>query len=120
MSRHEILLDQDVYFSTAKFLISLGHDVLRVSDLGLAQASDETLLKEAGSQDRLFVTRDRDFGNLVFVRSLKVGVLYLRILPGQLEIVHTEFERILSIYSETELKGAFVVIQARRHRFRHI
>ena len=114
------LLDQDVYASTARFLTSLGHDVVRVSQLGLAQAADERLLAEARSQARILVTRDRDFGSLVFVRLLGSGVLYLRILPSTQNAVHAELEAVLKTYSENELQRAFVVVEPDGHRIRRL
>jgi predicted nuclease of predicted toxin-antitoxin system len=74
------LLDQDVYAATRQFLLSLGHDVVQVSQLGLSQATDEQLLAAAQEQGRILITRDRDFGTLVFARALGSGVLYLRML----------------------------------------
>lgn len=74
----KLLLDQDVYESTARFLIDSGFDVVRVAELGMARASDEENLKKALELERIFVTRDRDYGNLVFVKRIKCGVLYLR------------------------------------------
>jgi len=59
-----LLLDQDVYETTARFLIDLRHDVVRVAELGMAQASDEENLKKALDLNRIFVTRDRDYGNI--------------------------------------------------------
>jgi len=115
-----LLLDQDVYEITARFIIGLGHDVVRVAELGMAQASDEENLKKALELNRIFVTRDRDYGNLVFVKNIKSGVLYLRILPSNLYSVHAEFERILNLYDEQELKSAFIVIEAGKHRYRRI
>ena len=41
------LLDQDVYGTTARLLDSFGHDVVRVAQIGLAQAEDEELLRVA-------------------------------------------------------------------------
>ncbi len=115
-----LLLDQDVYETTARFLIDLQHDVVRVAELGMAQASDEENLKKALELNRVFVTRDRDYGNLVFVKGIRSGVLYLRILPSIINQVHTELERVLNLYDEQKLKSAFVVIEAERHRFRKI
>jgi predicted nuclease of predicted toxin-antitoxin system len=60
----KFLLDQDVYGTTLRFLGDLGHDVIPVAQIGLAQASDEELLKTAQELGRIFVTRDRDFGSL--------------------------------------------------------
>ncbi|MDQ3131352.1 MAG: DUF5615 family PIN-like protein [Acidobacteriota bacterium] len=116
----KLLLDQDVYEVTARFLIDLQHDVLRVRELGMAQASDEENLKKALELNRVFVTRDRDYGNLVFVRKIRSGVLYLRILPSNINQIHAEFARVLSLYDEHEVKSAFIVIEAGKHRFRKI
>jgi len=69
----KFLVDHDVYGATARFLTGLGHDIIQVARIGLAQAEDEDLLKVAQAQERLFVTRDRDFGGLVFVNTLEPG-----------------------------------------------
>lgn len=116
----KLLLDQDVYEKTARFLIALEHDVVRVSELGMARATDEENLKKAIELNRIFVTRDRDYGNLVFVKEIRSGVLYLRILPSNINLIHAELERVLNLYEENELKSAFVVIEAEKHRFRKI
>lgn len=116
----KLLTDQDVYEITVKFLIGLKHGVVRVSELGMAQASDEENLNKALELGRIFVTRDRDYGNLVFVKQIRTGVLYLRVLPSDINSVHAELERVLTEYDENKLKSAFVVIEAGRHRFRKI
>lgn len=115
-----LLLDHDVYGATARFLTDVGHEVVQVAQIGLAQAADEDLLKVAQDQSRLFVTRDRDFGGLVFVNALGTGVLYLRILPSTQSAVHRELERVLASYAEEELRNAFVVIEPGGHRFRKL
>jgi predicted nuclease of predicted toxin-antitoxin system len=116
----KFLLDQDVYAATMRFLKDLGYDVVPVAQIGLSQADDSDLLKKAQEQDRIFVTRDRDFGGLVFVSGLGAGVIYLRLLPSTQNATHQELARVLKIYSEDELKGAFVVVEPGRHRFRKI
>jgi predicted nuclease of predicted toxin-antitoxin system len=114
------LLDQDVYAVTARFLAGLAHDVVQVGQIGLSQASDEELLAVAQEQRRIFITRDRDFGALVFVKVLGSGVLYLRMLPSTQDSVHMELERVLRSHSEEELRKAFVVVEAGVHRFRRL
>lgn len=114
----KFLLDQDVYAATARFLSALGHEVVPVAHLGLAQAADEALLKTAHAQGRILVTRDRDYGSLVFVKALGAGVLYLRMLPATQHLVHNELARVLKIYTETELHRAFVVIEPDGYRVR--
>ncbi|MFQ5398696.1 MAG: DUF5615 family PIN-like protein [Anaerolineae bacterium] len=116
----KLLLDQDVYAFTIRFLKEMGHDVVPVAQLGLSQATDEDLLQVAQEQQRIFITRDRDFGHLVFVKELGTGVLYLRILPSTKNAVHRELEKVLSTYTETELAKAFVVIEPAGHRIRRL
>ena len=114
------LLDQDVYAITARHLRAQGHDVVTASDLGQSRATDEALLSMAHQQERLFVTRDRDFGGLVFVRDFGAGVIYLRSSPSLIHAVHEELDRVLESYEETDLRNAFVVVEPNRHRFRRL
>ena|SRR2546428_8541038 len=113
-------LDQDVWTSTAHFLRDLGHDVTLAAEIGCARADNSDLLEIARQRDCIFLTRDRDFGGLVFVKRLGSGVIYLRILPSNIESTHQELERVLNSFSEDELKHAFVVVEPGRHRFRKL
>lgn len=116
----KFLADQDVYATTIGFLSDLGHEVVPVAQLGLAQAADAELLRIAHEHGRIFVTRDRDFGGLVFVQGRGPGAIYLRILPSTQNVVHTELERVLTLYTEQELQKSFVVIEPGRHRIRKL
>lgn len=116
----KFLLDQDVYALTERFLREQGYDVVTASESGLSRAADVDLLRTAGEQERFLVTRDKDYGNLVFIHSAGSGVIYLRIMPSTIDDVHTELKEILEIYSETELAKSFVVVEQHRHRIRKI
>ena len=115
-----LFLDHDVYATTGQFLKDLGHNVITASESGHAQTDDIELLRIAHDDDRLLVTRDRDFGRLVFVSRAGSGVIYLRLNPTNLSAVHKELQRVLATYSESELKEAFVVVEIGRHRFRNV
>jgi hypothetical protein len=45
-----LLADQDVYAVTIRFLAGLGHEVIPVAQLGLAQGDDSELLRVAHEQ----------------------------------------------------------------------
>jgi predicted nuclease of predicted toxin-antitoxin system len=115
-----LLLDQDVYAVTARFLVELGHDVVTAADLGRSQSSDADLLRAAHDQNRVFVTRDKDFGSLVFIGDFEAGVIFLRLTLSNIHTVHQELARVLTLYAENQLKDAFVVVEAGRHRFRKL
>src|SRR5437868_5772439 len=114
----KFLVDQDVYASTTQLLRQLGHETETASERGMSRADDADLLRTAGAEGRVFVTRDRDYGGLVFVQDLGAGVIYLRVLPSTLQAVHAELERVLTLYGESDLLGAFVVVEPGRHRVR--
>jgi predicted nuclease of predicted toxin-antitoxin system len=116
----KFLLDQDVYALTERFLREQKYDVVTVSELGLSRAQDSDLLKLAGKQGRIFVTRDRDYGNLVFVHNAGSGVIYLRILPSVMDEVHVELKKVFETYREDELAKSFVVVEKDRHRIRKV
>ena len=78
------------------------------------------MLHTAEEQERILVTRDRDFASLVFVTRTGSGVIYLRLYPATLDAAHSELERVLARYSEDRLRRAFVVVEAGRHRFRDL
>lgn len=114
----KFLLDQDVYALTAGFLREQGYDVKTASEMGLSRAPDTDLLKTAGEEGRIFVTHDKDYGNLVFVHHAGNGVIYLRILPSDMNEVHAELKKVLETHSEDELAHSFVVVEKNRHRIR--
>jgi predicted nuclease of predicted toxin-antitoxin system len=116
----QFLADQDVYALTVSFLRGLGHDVLTAAELGMSKAKDFQLLRTAHDRGRIFVTRDRDFGALVFVQASGPGVIYLRILPSTVQATHAELARALALYTVQQLQSSFVVIEPGRHRIRKV
>ncbi len=116
----KLLLDQDVYAATARWLHQLGHDIVLAAEIDCASATDSELLCRARELERILVTRDRDFGQLVFVAELRTGVIYLRVLPSTVEATHKELETVLVSHSEDELRNAFVVVEPGRHRLRRL
>ncbi len=113
------LFDEDVYASTIRLVSEWGHEVVTAASAVGTSSDDESLLRLAHGQQRIFVTRDRDFGALVFLRRLAAGVIYLRMLPSTQHAVHQQLRIVLDSYSNGDLRNAFVVVEPGRHRFRH-
>ncbi len=116
-----LLADHDVYKVTVDLLRQCGHDVVTAGELGLHKASDKELLEKAKILERLLVTRDKDFGMLVFInKELCPGVIYLKISPAIITEVHNELQKLLGNHTEKDLKTSFCVIEIHRYRIRHI
>ena len=115
------LADQDVWKVTLDLLRDWDHDVLTAKQIGMARASDEDLLKEARRDNRLFITRDKDYGSLVFLGNVaSSGVILLRITPGTIDEVHAELARVFEQHTEEDLRKFFCTVERKRHRIRHI
>jgi predicted nuclease of predicted toxin-antitoxin system len=73
------IVDESAGTAIVEFLRSNGHDVVSVAET-MTQADDQTILIKAVSENRILVTNDKDFAELIF-RSGEVhqGVLLLRL-----------------------------------------
>jgi predicted nuclease of predicted toxin-antitoxin system len=115
------LTDQDVYHVTVAWLRDRGDDVATARELELQQAADHVLLQEARERGRILVTRDKDFGALVFLQVERTpGVILLRLRPTTIEEVHAELNRLLEAHTEEELQELFCVVEPQRHRIRRV
>jgi predicted nuclease of predicted toxin-antitoxin system len=115
------LADQDVWKITLDLLRAWGHDVVTVYEIGMARASDDSLLREAERDGRLFITRDKDYGSLVFLgKTVCTGVILLRIAPETMDEVHAELGRLIQHHTEEELQKLFCTVEPKRHRIRQI
>ena len=59
------IVDESAGFSVANYLRSLNHDVLIVAE-AMPEADDSDILARAVTEERIVVTNDKDFGELVF------------------------------------------------------
>lgn len=113
--------DQDVYQVTIEWLRKEGHDVVTAKELRMQRAADLDLLKKAKGKDRLFLTRDKDFGALVFLRGLEsAGVILLRVMPMVVREVHQQLRRLLREHGEEEMRKSFCVVEPHRYRIRQL
>lgn len=117
----QFLADQDVYKMTLSFLANLGHEVIPAKKIGMHRASDRELLKKAKDTGRLLITRDKDYGALVFIeRELSGGVILLRSEPATINEVHKTLRRVLQENTEKKLQQSFCVVKPYRYRIRVI
>ena len=116
-----ILADQDVYKITIDNLRKWGYDVTTAKELNMDRATDEELLAMANEIDRLLITRDKDFGAILFLRKeFSNGVILLRGNPNQIDELHNQLKRLLLEHSEDKLKTSICVVEHKKYRIRHL
>lgn len=73
-----ILADENLHADIVHWLRAGGHDVSYAAET-MAGEPDESILRRARAEDRIVITDDKDFGELVLRKGLaNAGVLLLR------------------------------------------
>ena len=110
------LADESCDFGVVLALRTAGHDVAAIAEVS-PREEDNSVMERALQEERIVVTEDKDFGQLVYAnRQATGGVLFLRfpakarasITKTVVDIVRRRGER---------LKGKFTVVQPGRVRF---
>lgn len=94
-----------------------GHDVVYIREVGPG-TDDDAVLRLAASQQRILLTEDKDFGELVVRLKLPAhGVVLLRIDPADTD---TKLRRLREVIAQDaeRLLGSLAVIDETKSRFR--
>ena len=113
----KFLADENIHGGIVAWLRASGHDVLYAAEM-TPGSGDETVLELASREDRVLITDDKDFGELVFRRRLvNAGVILVRLsapdLPSRLGRLGSVWPSIV-----THAAGAFTVISDTKVRVR--
>ncbi|MFN3762998.1 MAG: DUF5615 family PIN-like protein [Anaerolineae bacterium] len=113
----KFLADECCDASLVEALRADGHNVLYAVE-SLKGALDEELLARAVAENRIVLTEDKDFGELVYRLRMPVyGIILLRFRVRDRDLKIPSLRRLLRRY-EDRLPGSFVVLEARRARIR--
>lgn len=113
----KLFADENVARDIVAWLRSRGHDVLFAAELQPG-ASDGDWLVRAEQEQRLILTSDKDFGELLFREGLSsYGVILLRLADLPVADALARLQAIWSIV-ETNSNGRFIVVTDRKTRVR--
>ena len=116
-----LLADLHIAPRTGQFLRSLGHDVLRVTDLLPATASNESIVERAGQDQRIILTQDLDMTAIIALsRRQYPSLVTLRLSSVRIEFVNTILQRTLPVLEHDLQQGALVTIEDSRVRLRRL
>jgi predicted nuclease of predicted toxin-antitoxin system len=113
------LADECVSARLVTRLRQAGYDVSYAAEL-VPSMPDSELLGVARRDNRLLLTDDKDFGELVVRRQWRApGVVLMRIVSEQPEIRWRRLQAVIERFGEG-LYGKHIVVDDRRIRFRQI
>ena len=111
------LVDECVDASVAKLLREAGQDLVYMSDVA-PRAADVEVMSRADRENRLLLTEDKDFGDLVFRQAKRVpGIVLLRIPPLRRALKGPRLIAAIERFGET-LLGRYTVVEDVRFRSR--
>ncbi len=97
-------------------LIEGGHDVLSALDSN-PRATDEELLALANEEQRIVLTEDKDFGELVFVRRLPHPCI-VRLVEMTVAEKVAAMRELIESHPDAMRESAFIVVTRNRVRIR--
>ena len=103
------LVDECTGPAVAQWLRQQNHDVVSVFD-EIKGVDDKEVIKKANEQNRILITNDKDFGELVFrEKKQHKGVILLRLENERAVNKIAVLKRLLEKY-ENSLHGHFIVV----------
>ena len=101
--------------------VSMGHEAVSASHLGMTLYDDRQIVEHARAEGWYILTRDKDYGNILAEdESTDPTVILLRIgNPGATEMTNRVRE-VLQEYPEDSFRNRIVVIGPRNVRFRDL
>jgi len=111
------LVDMPVSFQLAVWLNEQGHDAVHASHIGLFNAKDVLIIKEAVKQNRVIITSDLDFPQILAIsRAQDPGVVLFRGGNYSDHEMIDLLKRVLERYPEERLAHAITVVDKARIR----
>jgi predicted nuclease of predicted toxin-antitoxin system len=111
----DFLADESCAAAVIRALRKAGHDVIAIAEVA-AGATDQQVLDRALSENRVLITEDRVFGNLVYAqRRPSAGVILLRFASSARQAKPaTLVEAVAAVGSR--LQNSFTVVEPGRVR----
>ena len=115
----KFLADESCDFAVVRALRKAGHDVSAVTEISPG-AEDTEVLQIAIREQRILITEDKDFGQLVFAQSRPSGgVIFLRYPLSARRAFPQDVVKLVKRQGN-KLEGCFTIIQPGRIRITRI
>lgn len=115
------LADMGVSSSTVRALKEDGHDAIHLRDEGLSRLDDIDILEKARTEQRVVLTFDLDFGDLLASGAQSFpSVIIFRLRNETPRAVTNHRKQLIAQRTSDIDKGAIVIVEDTRHRLRRL
>lgn len=115
----KFMLDMGISPKTAVFLRNLGYDAIHLHDLKSDRSTDPAVLQMAQNEERILLTHDLDFGELIAASEANApSVVIFRLRNMNPKNVNRFLNGIITEHRDALEKGAIVSVTEGRVRVR--
>jgi len=116
-----LVADLHIAPRTVEYLRSLGHDIVRVSQVLSPTSSDREIIAHAATDRRAILTQDLDFSAEIAVSGqTSPSVILLRLSSSRIEFVNRVLSDVLPALEEDVHGGALITVEDHRVRRRRL
>jgi predicted nuclease of predicted toxin-antitoxin system len=110
-----------VSMTTVRALRQTGHDVLHLREVGLSRLADADVMQKARDEERIVLTFDLDFGDLLALGGDRApSVVLCRLANESPSSVTPKVQRVLEDCRADLEAGAIVIVEDTRYRLRRL
>jgi predicted nuclease of predicted toxin-antitoxin system len=116
-----LIADLHIAPRTIEYLQSLGHDVVRVSQVLSPRSTDREIITYAASDHRTILTQDLDFSaEIALSQQASPSVILLRLSSSRVESVNHVLSGVLPVLEQDVQDGALITVEDHRVRRRKL
>lgn len=116
------LLDMGISYKVADWLNGFGHDAIHLSNQGLHTMEDHLIIEKAASENRIILTADMDFGQmLAFSKTNPVSIIQFRLFDLSPANLISKINIIFERFSGQLNNGPLIItVQENKIRFKKL
>ncbi len=116
-----ILADMHISPNTVQHLMRTGHDAIRVDAVMPNTATDREIVGWAARNDRVVLTQDLDFSDIIALSgAIRPSLITLRLSDSRVENVNRVLESVLPQIEDCIEAGIVVTVEDDRFRIRQL
>lgn len=117
----KFLADMGIAQRVVRWLRENGHDAVHLREENLHRLPNGTIFEKAYTEQRILLTFDLDFGEIVALSGGRlVSVILFRLHNTRTPHVIERLKKVLNDAGQSLRQGAIVVVEESRHRIRHL
>ncbi len=113
------LADMGISYQTVEFLRNEGHEAIHLHEQGLHRLDDPAILTKSKQEQRVLLTHDLDFGELVAASGAQLPtVITFRLRNMQPDNVNRHLQAVIKEHQDALNQGAIATVTEGRVRVR--